>query len=111
MAKPQKTAADYMIIALSPALIMMLVGSLCFFLIDVFYRGKMIGAVCWVMFWFVIGIVLVSRIAIEKSTEHAALYGLGLALAKNIAEAMHGRLTVQSEPGVGSRFTLHLPIK
>jgi hypothetical protein len=81
MAKPQKTAADYMVIALSPALIMMLVGSLCFFLIEVFYRGKMIGAVCWVMFWFVIGIVLVARIAIEKSTEYAALYGLGLALA------------------------------
>jgi len=70
-----------MILALSPALIMALVGSLCFFLIEVFYRGKMMGTVCWVMFWFVIGIVLVARLAIEKSTEHAALYGLGLALA------------------------------
>jgi hypothetical protein len=81
MSKPQKTVADYMVIALSPVLIMALVGSLCFFLIEVFYRGKMMGGVCWVMFWFIIGIVLVSRIAIEKSTEHAALYGLGLALA------------------------------
>lgn len=35
--------------------------------------------------------------------------GLGLALAKNIAEAMHGRLSVVSEPGRGSTFTLHLP--
>jgi len=35
--------------------------------------------------------------------------GLGLALAKNIAEAMHGRLTVESRPGLGSIFTLHLP--
>jgi hypothetical protein len=42
--KPHKTAADYMVIALSPALIMALVGSLCFFLIEVFYRGKMAGA-------------------------------------------------------------------
>jgi hypothetical protein len=81
MGKPQKTVADYMVIALSPVLIMALVGSLCFFLIEVFYRGKMLGGVCWVMFWFIIGIVLVSRIAIEKSTEHAALYGLGLAAA------------------------------
>ena len=81
MSKPRKTAADYMVIALSPVLIMALVGSLNFFLIEVFYRGKMIGTVCWVMFWFVIGIVLVSRIAIEKSTEHAAFYGLGLAAA------------------------------
>src|SRR5208283_4864654 len=81
MSKPRKTVADYMVIALSPILIMALVGSLCFFLIEVFYRGQMIGGVCWVMFWFIIGIVLVSRIAIEKSTEHAIIYGLGLAVA------------------------------
>ena len=39
-AKPAKTAADYMVIALSPVLIMLLVGSLCFFLIEVFFRGE-----------------------------------------------------------------------
>jgi hypothetical protein len=77
--KPHKTAADLMIIALSPALIMALVGSLCFFLIEVFYRGKMVASVRWVMFWFVVAIVLVSRIAIEKSSEYAAMYGLALA--------------------------------
>jgi signal transduction histidine kinase len=35
--------------------------------------------------------------------------GLGLSLAKNIAEAMNGRLTVESQPGRGTAFTLHLP--
>ncbi len=35
--------------------------------------------------------------------------GLGLPLAKSIVEAMKGRLTVQSAPGRGSTFTLHLP--
>lgn len=35
--------------------------------------------------------------------------GLGLTLAKNIAEAMGGKLTVDSKLGVGSVFTLHLP--
>jgi len=35
--------------------------------------------------------------------------GLGLALAKRVAEAMGGRLTVVSEVSVGSTFTLHLP--
>jgi signal transduction histidine kinase len=36
--------------------------------------------------------------------------GLGLAVAKRIAEAMGGRLSVTSELGVGSTFTLHLPV-
>lgn len=35
--------------------------------------------------------------------------GLGLPLAKNIVEAMGGRLTVESEPRKGSTFTIHLP--
>jgi signal transduction histidine kinase len=35
--------------------------------------------------------------------------GLGLSLAKDIAEAMRGRITVQSTPGKGSSFTVHLP--
>jgi signal transduction histidine kinase len=36
--------------------------------------------------------------------------GLGLPLAKQIAEAMGGHLTVSSEPGKGSCFVLHLPV-
>lgn len=35
--------------------------------------------------------------------------GLGLPLAKSLAEAMNGSLTVSSEVGKGSTFTLHLP--
>jgi signal transduction histidine kinase len=37
--------------------------------------------------------------------------GLGLPLAKRIAEAMGGSLTVSSEPGQGSTFTVHLSAK
>jgi signal transduction histidine kinase len=36
--------------------------------------------------------------------------GLGLPVARAIAEAMGGRLSVASELGIGSVFTLHLPI-
>jgi signal transduction histidine kinase len=35
--------------------------------------------------------------------------GLGLAVAKGVAEAMNGHLSVTSMPGHGSTFTLHLP--
>ena len=35
--------------------------------------------------------------------------GLGLSLAKEAAEAMGGKLTVTSQPGEGSAFTLHFP--
>lgn len=35
--------------------------------------------------------------------------GLGLALAKSIAEAMDGSLTAASDPDTGTTFTLHVP--
>ena len=77
--KPTKTLADYMVIGISPVLIMLLVGSLSFFLVQVFYRGEAVGSVRWVVFWFVMAVVLVSRIGIEQGTGHAAVYGLALA--------------------------------
>jgi signal transduction histidine kinase len=36
--------------------------------------------------------------------------GLGLYLARNVMEQMGGRISVESEAGKGSTFTLHLPI-
>jgi len=35
--------------------------------------------------------------------------GLGLAISARIVESFGGRITVQSRPGVGSCFTIHLP--
>jgi signal transduction histidine kinase len=35
--------------------------------------------------------------------------GVGLALVKHIVEAHRGHITVESRPGEGSRFALHLP--
>ena len=36
--------------------------------------------------------------------------GLGLVITNNLAQMMQGRVDVQSELGVGSTFTLHLPL-
>ena len=45
-----------------------------------------------------------------KGPDSAGL-GLGLYLARRIAEAHNGTLTVESGPGRGSRFTLALPLR
>jgi len=43
-------------------------------------------------------------------SRHTGGSGLGLAIAKAIAQSHHGSLQVQSELGVGSIFTLRLPL-
>jgi two-component system, OmpR family, sensor kinase len=37
-------------------------------------------------------------------------FGLGLSVARWIAEAHHGSIEVRSQPGAGSTFTVHLPL-
>jgi signal transduction histidine kinase len=36
--------------------------------------------------------------------------GIGLSLVQQLLKALGGRVTVQSAPGQGATFTLHLPI-
>ncbi len=64
-----------------PALIILMVGSLVFFFIEVFYRGPHVGRLCWVLGLFTLASVLVSRISIQEGFQRASAFGLLLAAA------------------------------
>lgn len=81
MPRPQKTLTDYAVIAISPALIMVFIGSLVFFLIEAFYQGQYDGRISWAFGWFVFAAVLIGRISIDEGRQYASLYAIPLALA------------------------------
>jgi hypothetical protein len=78
--QPNQTLADYVALAFSPALVMGLVGSLVFFLLEVAYSGQYEGRLQWILFFFVFGAVLVARIAITQGDGKAGMYGIVLGL-------------------------------
>ncbi len=71
---------DFIVTSISPVLIVGLVGSLVFFLVEILYGGKYEGRLLWTLFFFVIGIVLVARVAIQVDAGRAMAYGLALAV-------------------------------
>ncbi len=85
MSRLDKTLADYVAIAISPLLIMLMVGSLMWFLVAVFYQGGYDGRIYWILGCYVFAIVLITRIAIEEGKERAALFGIALAGAVGVA--------------------------
>lgn len=72
-------ASDFIIIAFSPILIMGMLISLSFFLVEIFYRGQYQGQLLYALTWFVMAIVLITRIALEGNRAGAWLYALILA--------------------------------
>ncbi|MFO0823672.1 MAG: DUF4129 domain-containing protein [Gemmataceae bacterium] len=79
------TVTDYVVTALSPVLVVLMVGSLVFFLVEVLYEGKYSGRLLYTLFFFVAGAVLIARIAIEIDSSRASLYGLLLGGATYLA--------------------------
>ncbi|MFZ1936141.1 MAG: hypothetical protein WAU84_20620, partial [Thermoguttaceae bacterium] len=80
-----KTLLDYLVIAISPAMIIVLIDSLVLFLVEVFYRGGYEGRLEYVLTLFVIGAVLIGRISIEEGRERAILFAAPLAIVTLLA--------------------------
>lgn len=77
-----QTLADYVIIALSPALIMLLIGSLIWFLLEIVYQGEFQGRLRWILSCFIFGSVLVARVAMQTEIAvRAPMYSLVLGVA------------------------------
>lgn len=97
--RPSQTAADYVTIVLSPVLIMGLIGSLVFFLLEVCYKadGPWRERLQWILFFFVFGIVLVARISMMgEIASRSKLYGLVLAVCGYLGV----QIFVEYPPGV-----------
>ena len=80
-----KTLNHVLLQIVGPVLIMLMVSSLVFFLIEVVYRGPHTARLYWVMGLFTFASVLVARISIEEGKERAQLFGFALAIATLIA--------------------------
>ena len=93
------TLADYAVTAVSPVLIMLMVGSLVFFLVEVLYAGQYSDRLLYSLFFFVIGTVLVARIAIQVDGSRAMLYGLALGVVSFMAMSAY----VEYPPGTPLR--------
>src|SRR5262249_6601879 len=69
---------ELVVAAISPALIMAMVGSLAFFLLDICYQGQFPGRLQSTVGLFVFAIVLIARVSIQRSKTHAIGYALAL---------------------------------
>src|SRR5579883_2604746 len=106
--RPRPTLAYYVAIAISPALIMVLVASLVLFLLEIVYLGQYETRLRWILFCFIFAAVLIARISMTPGiAERASLYGLALAVAVFVAL----QLLVQYPPGLpvaGLRWAINL---
>lgn len=85
MAKQRQTLMDFMVIGISPTLIMGMVGSLLFFLLTVFYHGGYSGRMNFICAMFTMAIVLIARISMEEGIEYASMFGIPLAIVTMFA--------------------------
>ncbi|MFN7731019.1 MAG: DUF4129 domain-containing protein [Pirellula sp.] len=68
------TSFDYAMAALSPVLIITMIGSLVFFLMIALYQGDFLARLLWILGLFTLATVLITRIAIEQSRAQSMVY-------------------------------------
>ncbi|PQO42332.1 DUF4129 domain-containing protein [Blastopirellula marina] len=73
--RPRLTELDYAIIAVAPALIMVLIGSLMLFAVGLFYQGPFSLRLNWIVCMFVLGSVSLTRVHIEEGMGRSAFLG------------------------------------
>lgn len=76
-----ETITDLLIVAISPALVIFMVGSLVFFATHCFYDGAFHTRLRISAGLFVIAAVLVSRISIDEGREYASMFAIPLSIA------------------------------
>jgi hypothetical protein len=76
---------DFLVMALSPILIIGVVVSLAWFLAEVFYRGVYEDRLLYLLFCYGFGIVLAARIAVVMDRKRSLLYGMILAFVSWLA--------------------------
>jgi len=105
--QPQQTLADYVAIAISPALIMALVGTLVFFLVEVLLGPEYDQRLAWILFFFVFAAVLISRISMTSDiADRAPLYGLILGVLVWLALMKYVKYPADSRLA-GSAWLIH----
>ncbi len=75
------TVADYAVVALCPALIVLLLSSLVYFVVLCVYHGQYSSRLGYIWFMFILGAVGIARISIEQSRGYATGYAAVLGLA------------------------------
>lgn len=96
MSRLRPTLIDYVLVAINPALIMVLIGSLVFFVLELFYQGEYPERLHYCLASYVFGMVLVARISMEEGWEHAAPFGAALFVV--VALAMHRFVSYEGSP-------------
>jgi Ca2+/Na+ antiporter len=84
--KLRPNSFDYALAALSPVLIILMIGSLVYFLLTTLYRGDFQARLMWILGLFTMASVLITRIAIEQSRTQSFTY-LGLLSAATLLVA------------------------